>query len=402
LNSEPRSLELIFFDAGGGHRNAAFALKEVMAERYPHWCVDLVNLQEILEPVDLYYRVTGHPSQSFYNALLKRGWTLGSLQMLRALQKGIQLYSETIEEELRLHWQTAQPDLVVSMIPNFNGVMFRALRQVHPDTPYVTVMTDLADCPPHFWQEKQDQFIVCGTDMAARQARAAGYPPEHILQTSGMILKPGFYRQSHADRRLERQKLGLDPDLPTALIMFGGYGAATAAKIVDRLDRAGLRLQTIVLCGHNDKLRTALADRKSCLAIGYTNAVAEYMRLADFFIGKPGPGSLTEGLHLGLPAIVECNMRTMPQERYNTEWLVERQLGIVIKDFRRIAEAVEELLSDDRLQQFRRNAARLDNRAVYEIPAMLERIMASKGGEDAPAPHEDRALGSALEDLVSR
>lgn len=84
-----RNLELVYFDAGGGHRSAAVALREVIAERHPDWRVELVNLQEVLEPVDLFHKVTGRQSQSFYNALLKRGWTFGSLQMLRALQKGI-------------------------------------------------------------------------------------------------------------------------------------------------------------------------------------------------------------------------------------------------------------------------------------------------------------------------
>ncbi len=366
------------------------ALKEVMAERYPNWRVQLMNLQEVLEPVDLFQRVTGYQSQAFYNALLKRGWTFGSLQMLRALQKGIRLYSQHIEEVLQSHWQHAELDLVASIIPNFNGVMFRALRQVHAAVPYVTVMTDLADCPPHFWQEKQEQFIICGTDMAVSQAIAASYRPEQVFQAEGMILKPSFYRRLGGDRRLERERLGLDPDLPTALVMFGGYGSSSAIKIVDRLERSGLPVQSIVLCGHNAKLREALSGRKGCHAVGYTNMVPDYMRLADFFIGKPGPGSLSEALHLGLPAIVECNMRTMPQERYNVEWLVERSLGVVLKDFRQIADGVRHLLSDDRLDRFRQNALRLDNRAVYEIPEMLERIMNTR-----PASAGDRA-GSSL------
>ena len=375
VTAAPRALQLVYFDAGGGHRSAAMALREVMAERYPHWRVDLVNLQEILEPVDLFHRMTGHQSQDFYNGLLKRGWTFGSLAMLRALQKGVQLYSDHIEAILRDHWRSALPDLVVSIVPNFNGVMFRALRQEDPRVPYVTVMTDLADYPPHFWQEKQDQFIICGTDMAVRQAVAAGYRENQIFQASGMVLKPSFYRERGGDRRLKRAEFGLDPDLPTALVMFGGYGSTTSVKIVDRLERSGLPLQTIVLCGRNERLRETLKARKSCLAVGYTDCVPDYMSLADFFIGKPGPGSLSEALHLGLPAIVECNMRTMPQERYNTEWLAERNLGIVIKDFRQIAAAARLLLADGRLDQFRQNARGLDNRAVYEIPDMLDRIM---------------------------
>ena len=336
----------------------------------------MINLQELLDPVDMFRRVTGLPSQDFYNAILKRGWTFGSLTMLRTLQRGIRFYTPNFEEVLEKYWQRAKrPDLVVSLIPNFNGILFRALRRVHSDVPYITVMTDLADFPPHFWLEKQDQFIVCGTERAAEQASAAGYPAERIFRSSGMILKPVFYLPFTGDRRSGRIELGLDPDLPTALIMFGGYGSKSAERIVKRLERSGLELQTIVICGHNEKLRIALERRPGCHAVGFTDRVPDYMRLSDFFIGKPGPGSISEALQMGLPVIIERNRMTMPQEKPNTYWVEDEQLGIVIKDFKQIAEAVQSLLADDRLEQFRRNAARLNNRAVYEIPGILESVM---------------------------
>jgi 1,2-diacylglycerol 3-beta-galactosyltransferase len=67
------------------------------------------------------------------------------------------------------------------------------------------------------------------------QARLIGYRPERIFQVSGMILKPDFYRDDGKDRRSERERLGLDPDLPTALVMFGGNGSKASIKIVTRL-----------------------------------------------------------------------------------------------------------------------------------------------------------------------
>ena len=65
------------------------------------------------------------------------------------------------------------------------------------------------------------------------------------------------------------------------------------------------------------------------MVVGYTTDVAHYLRLADFFIGKPGPGSLSEALHCGLPVIVTRNAWTMPEERYNTDW-VREQVGITL------------------------------------------------------------------------
>src|ERR1700741_2763544 len=52
VTSDRRTLEFFFFDAGGGHRSAAIALRDVIAERYPGWTIELINLQEILGPVD--------------------------------------------------------------------------------------------------------------------------------------------------------------------------------------------------------------------------------------------------------------------------------------------------------------------------------------------------------------
>jgi len=106
--------------------------------------------------------------------------------------------------------------------------------------------------------------------------------------------------------------------------------------------------------------------------------VPDYMRLADFFIGKPGPGSISEAVHMGLPVIIEGNARTLPQERYNLAWVEEQKLGVVISSFRHIPAAVRFLLADNRLEQFRRSARHITNRAVYEIPEMLERILAER------------------------
>ena len=378
MKPDSRWLEFFYFDAGGGHRSAAMALREVITERYSHWTVDLVNLQELLKPVDPVSRLTKRKmlSQSIYNSYLKTGLTYGSGLFLRVLQKGIQSNATPIQNRLEQHWQHACPDLVVSLIPNFNGLMFRALRRIHPTTPYVTVMTDLADYPPHFWQEKQEQYLICGDEEAVRQAQAAGYRPERILKTSGMILRPRFYHEDKRDRKAERKKHGLDPNKVTALIMFGGYGSKVSTTIVDRLNDSGLPIQSLVLCGHNERLRRQLQDKKSCFAVGFTEDIPYYMRLADFFIGKPGPGCLSEAMHMGLPVIIEHNHRTLLQERFNVIWVKQREVGIVVRSFSQIDKAVRSLLREQRLEAFRDNVRRLNNRAVYEIPNLFEQIMA--------------------------
>jgi len=74
-----------------------------------------------------------------------------------------------------------------------------------------------------------------------------------------------------------------------------------------------------------------------------------------------------------LPVIVERNAWTLPQERYNPEWVLERGAGLVLANFRGIREAVAKLLA--RLDEYRANVAKIENRAVFEIPEILSRIL---------------------------
>ena len=102
------------------------------------------------------------------------------------------------------------------------------------------------------------------------------------------------------------------------------------------------------------------------------------MSAADFFIGKPGPGSISEALAMKLPVIVERNAWTLPQERYNSEWVRERGVGIVVPHISRIGAAVDEMLQPDRLSAYRKRVAAIENRAVFEIPEILAGILETR------------------------
>ncbi len=243
---------------------------------------------------------------------------------------------------------------------------------------FVTVLTDLADYPPHFWIERQEQFLICGSHKAVEQARALGHPEQRIFRTSGMILHPRFYRTAPVDRAAERARLGLDPDRPTALVLFGGEGSKAMLEIMRRLDRSGLEVQLILICGNNAKLERRLREYSGGIlrfVEGFTTEIPYYMQLADFLIGKPGPGSMSEALIMKLPVIVACNSWTLPQERYNAEWLLQTQAGSVVRSFRQIEDAVSRLIEPATFARYRANAAAFENQAVFEIPGILERIL---------------------------
>jgi 1,2-diacylglycerol 3-beta-galactosyltransferase len=248
---------------------------------------------------------------------------------------------------------------------------------VSPGKPFVTILTDFADYPPHFWIERQKQFLVCGTDKAVEQARQMGHKDSHIFRTSGMILGHRFYELAAIDRGKEREALGLDAERTTGIVLFGGQGARKTMMEIDRrLSQSSLPIQLIFICGKNQELVDALRARKSQLPRfieGFTSKVPYYMQLADFFIGKPGPGSISEAVAMKLPVIVERNAWTLPQERYNAEWVRERHAGMVVRSFSGVEASVKEMLAS--LDAYRESVARIENRAVFEIPEMLAEIL---------------------------
>jgi hypothetical protein len=381
-------IEFEFFDAGGGHRAAATALEMSIRAQQRPWEVGLTNLQELLDSIDILRKYFGIRIQDAYNLMLRNGWTLGSPQLLRVLQLAVRTYHRPTVRMLEAHWEETKPDMVVSFVPHFNRAMNESYGLVFPGRPFVTILTDIANYPPQFWIEKEPQFLICGSDRAIAQAKEMGHSDDKIFRASGMILHPRFYDAPVVDPMAMREKLGLRRDLPTGLVLFGGYGSKAMLEIAERLDQSTLDLQMIFVCGRNEKLADALRTRKSRMPIfveGFTARVNEYMQLADFFIGKPGPGSVSEALAMKLPVIVERNAWTLPQERYNADWVVEKQVGVVLHSFREINKAVEQLIEPVTLARYRANAEALHNRAVFEIPEILARIfeMSENGGRGA-------------------
>ena len=374
-----KTLELVFFDAGGGHRSAANALCEVVQQQNRDWDVRLMNLQELFDDMDVLRRLTGIRSQDIYNLSLRKGWTLGSTYVLPVMHATIRMYHSEQVKVLKRYWTGKRPDMVVSVIPNFNRALFQAMREALPGVPLVTILTDMADFPPHFWIEQQPQHLICGTNKALQQALAAGHDRDRVYLTSGMILNPKFYEPPTVDRVLGREALGLEPGKPTALMMFGGEGSSKMLDIARRLNASSLDVQIIAICGKNKQLFADLQSMPRRIPIhveGFTREVPKFMHLSDFFIGKPGPGSISEAVTLGLPVIVECNMWTLAQERYNAEWVEEQGVGIALRSFRKgIVDAVARMVDPVQRGRFQEFVTRQKNRAVYEIPDILEQIL---------------------------
>ena len=374
-----KKIHVVFHDGGGGHRNAAVALQTVISQQQRDWQVELIQFQDLTDRLDVLRKLTGIRIQQQYNILLQNGWTLGSTYLLRILQTTIRIFHRPLVNLLEVFWREKPADLLISVIPHFNRQLSESWNKVYPGRPFVTIITDLADFPPRFWIEPvKEQYVIAGTEKAAEQARTMGHDDAHVFLTSGMILRPDFYVEDNSDPIALRREMGLREDLPTAIVLFGGHGSKVMFDITEKLDAAGLPLQLILICGRNEELVTKLRARHwkmpACI-VGFTKEVHRLMRAADFLIGKPGPGSIAEAMVRKLPVLIGCNAWTLPQERYNAEWVKEKSVGIVLKSFEEVVAGVKRMLDPSALAQFRKNVTAQNNRAVFEIPEILGELL---------------------------
>src|SRR6202163_2104199 len=197
-----------------------------------------------------------------------------------------------------------------------------------------------------------------------------------------MIVRPEFYAREEVVGGDLRNHMGLARDLPTAIVLFGGYGSGVMHQIARRLDRANVPVQLILICGRNEKLAArfrAESWKFPLHIVGFTKEVHRLMCAADFMIGKPGPGSIAEAMVRHLPVLIECNAWTLPQERYNAEWVKEKEVGLVLDNFRSVAEGVKKIVEPATLARLKNNVKAFNNRALFEIPEILDGLMLEPG-----------------------
>ena len=156
------------------------------------------------------------------------------------------------------------------------------------------------------------------------------------------------------------QKLGLEPNVTTILIMGGGQGLGPIKTIVRSLEKIKPGLQEIVICGINSKLYRSLKRKikkykKKILLFKYLDNVHELMGISDIIITKPGGITTAEALAKKLAMII---VKPIPgQEVSNTDYLTQKGAAIKIGKPKDVGRAVEELLNHPaKLKQLRESA----------------------------------------------
>jgi processive 1,2-diacylglycerol beta-glucosyltransferase len=186
---------------------------------------------------------------------------------------------------------------------------------------------------------------------------------KEIIHVTGIPVDPVF--KTKPDRKECAEKLGLNPDVKTVLMMSGGLGVGGIDELTERLLSLDLDedIQLIALAGKNKNLLNSLekiASKHSgrMKPMGFTKTIQDVMAVADIAVTKPGGLTTSECLAFGLPMIA---VSPIPgQEERNADYLMENGAGLKAFDGASLEYRLVMLLEDTRrLKSMREKALEL-------------------------------------------
>lgn len=282
-----------------------------------------------------------------------------------------------------------RPDWVVSVHPHLNRGFLDLAREVRSGRrirvgTYCTELDGGYGFTRHWVNPTCDAWIAA-TGPARAQALALGMPADRTM-LGGFVLRPDFHHREAggtAGDACPGDRFGLDPGRPALLLATGLAGANNHLALLEQLDRAGLDLQVLALCGRRravlDRLRDWRARHSgiSLTALPYSGEMPRLLRAVDAIVSRGGSGTTSEAILTGCPFIANGLRGVMPQERLSLRYLERFGHRHRIRRARHLPAAVAALLDPRHSRQERARMRRALPPA--EPPRVLEHLLARAG-----------------------
>lgn len=338
---------------GEGHKQVAQSIVKTIEQYQP-----LMNVQEID------FISWSHPLLS---KCIANGFVFGVKTFPKLYGH---LYQESNHEMDNVNWikklvhleskkmalliEETKPSAIVCALPYLSNII--ASINVNK-IPVVTVITDYA--AHSAWIHPSVDLYLVGSKQVQQQLIDKGVSLEKIKCT-GIPVKPDFIKNHSKNQIASKNKLKLN--LPTLLIMGGGYGMIQGNAIVQMIrEFTQVKLQIVIICGYNEKMKQqikkGLKDSKhSILILGYVENVYEYMNLADLIVTKSGGVTVSEALVSSLPMLL---ISPIPgQEQKNAAYLVNQGAAVLATDTFEAKEQLKFLLLNPVYLKIMKNSAK--------------------------------------------
>lgn len=310
---------------GTGHTGAAYALAEGIKLLNPDVQCRVIELGKFLNPtvapwILSAYRKTVSSQPKLVGMMYKTQYHK-SLNPLTKMALHRIFYTHALQVIKQL-----KPDLIICTHPIPAAVISR-LKRRGLEVPLYTLITDY-DAHGSWVNSEVNRYLV-STPRVKSILTGRGISPE-LITVTGIPVHPKFWVRSNKTQLRKELELA---DIPTVLIMGGGWGLMFGKEIMNSLTARMDKIQLIFCMGSNEKLidkmkSDPLLDHPNVKILGYSSEINKLMDASDLLITKPGGMTCTEGQAKGIPMLF---YKAIPgQEEKNCQYFVELGLAEVL------------------------------------------------------------------------
>jgi processive 1,2-diacylglycerol beta-glucosyltransferase len=332
-------------DYGQGHWQAAQALCDYIVqyggEAEPIIINYMQKIHPYLHPISHYgFKQTVKKVPAVYNYFYRKlhgGYPVTSC-LTQLNRFGVERLGEILDE--------LQPEMVISTFSLAAEAVSLLKEMGRTTVPSVTVVTDYT---AHYtWAHPHTDYYLVGSETVREELSRFGVPAKKVFVT-GIPVRPVFYYEYKKQELLKRH--GLRSDLPTVLVMGGGWGLMNSCDI-STLAKVEKPTQFIIVCGDNKKLRRQVAKafhetKHHVLITGMVDCIHEFMAVSDMVLTKPGGITVSEAVAMKVPMLLYKPI--LEQEKANARLLVQLGVALTAGTYHDMAMQLDKMLDNQEL-----------------------------------------------------
>lgn len=307
---------------GSGHTQAAHALSEGLKQLNPDISTKVLELGSFLNPVVAPIIISAYrktvSKQPKMVGFMYRGNYRKPTNGIAKLALHRLFYTQTLRIIKQL-----KPELIICTHPIPNMIIAR-LKRDRIQIPLITVITDY---DAHgSWVNKEVNHYLVSSSVVKERLIDKGVSPNRV-EVTGIPIHPKFWQTSDIERVRSRFQFN---QLPTALIMGGGWGLLHEDSAISYMTKWRETTQLIICVGSNEEMRQKLLSdplfqHRNIHIIGFTSYINELMDVSDLLVTKPGGMTCTEGFNKALPMLF---YEPIPgQEEENCDYFINMGFG---------------------------------------------------------------------------
>ncbi|MER7274036.1 glycosyltransferase [Dactylosporangium sp. NPDC000244] len=331
-----RRVVVISASVGAGHDGTTRELAERLRARGLR--VDCLDVTDVFP-----WRLGRLLRGSYHSLLLRLPWIYDGLFAIARRFRGAAPITRALLRPVRARMRRALPadaDVVVSTYPIASQLLGPLRRDGHLAAPVVTYVTDFAAHPIWLSPGVDVHYVAHETSRAQALAHAAAG-----VRVAGRVVSARCAPASAAQQRRARERFGLPPDAPLALVVAGAWGVGEVAATAADIARTGAAIP-VTVCGRNEALRSRMLLAGTGPVLGWVDDMPELLRAADVLVENGGGLTALEAMACGLPVLT---YRPLPGHgRASAAAMDEAGVSTLVRGRDQLGRALGELTGGER------------------------------------------------------